>query len=398
MRNSTPESSTKAIVWGVEASPFLLKLESILRYHERPFKRLPGQGSWTENLRIAFRLEKAKRQRRVERYPKIDPDLDEYPSFPFFSPDGQSFHYDSSALARRLDDESNSDQAPLFPVEPRLGFLAQLIDEAFDEYGLYMVHHLRWVGSASDTAMGEYTAKEMSRLVTPAIAPLIRTNLPRRQVRRCPYLFSVAPKGYRAPVEAARVPPSRTGFPPTHDLLFESWHAYLDAMEHLLERQPYILGDRFSIADASAYGQLSMNLIDPSAARTLRQRAPQTYAWLVEIRDRKTPRPGGALYLSQAIAPLLSIIMQTFTPLMKQNEAAWIEAISQGEQLFNEAAFDQNRSLYTGQLLGHPFRSVIKTFQVRVWRDLCESWHQLPEAEANALRETLPGHALFDQD
>ena len=41
-----------------------------------------------------------------------------------------------------------------------------------------------------------------------------------------------------------------------------------------------------------------------------------------------------------------------------------------GETRFNEAAFDAGRALYDGTLLGRPFRSVAKTFQVRVWRDL----------------------------
>jgi hypothetical protein len=87
-------------------------------------------------------------------------------------------------------------------------------------------------------------------------------------------------------------------------------------MESLLEAQPFILGDRFSIADASAYGQLSMNLIDPSTAQALRQRALRTYAWLVSIRDGEHIGTRGRLYLSGAIKPLLTIIMKTFVPLM----------------------------------------------------------------------------------
>ncbi|MCP4007548.1 MAG: glutathione S-transferase domain-containing protein, partial [bacterium] len=285
MQGSGRDRAGGAIVWGFEASPFLLKLESMLRFHERPFQRLPAEGGWGENFRTLLRLEGAKRAGRVQRYPQMDAGLDEYPSVPFLSEDGQHFHYDSSALGHWLDDRSSDDHPPLFPEEVRLRFIAQLIDEAFDEYGLYMVHHMRWVGSATDTTMGEHTAREMEPLVTRLIATLLRKQLPRRQVRRCPYLFSVAPQGYAADVEPARVPPSRPGFPPTHDLLDESWCAYLAAMESLLEAQLFILGDRFSIADASAYGQLSMNLIDPSAARALRQRARRTYAWLVAIRD-----------------------------------------------------------------------------------------------------------------
>lgn len=386
-----------AIIWGVEASPFLLKLEAMLRFHEQPFRRLPAEGRWLENVRTFVRLEAAKRGGRVLRHPQLDAALDELPSVPFFSEDGERFHYDSSALGHWLDDRSSSELPRLFPSDPQLGLIAQLIDEAFDEYGLYMAHHMRWVGSASDTTMGERTAQEMAHLVTPLFAPLVRKQLPRRQVRRCPYLFSVAPEGYRADVEPARVPPSRAGFPPTHALLDQSWSGYLAAMESLLAAQPWILGDRFCVADASAYGQLSMNLIDPSAERALRERAPRTHRWLEAIRDGRHVGSHGNLTLSAAAKPLLAIIMETFVPLMLQNERAWRSAALQGEVLFNEAAFDRGRALYDGELRGHPFRAVAKTFQVRVWRDLRGSWRRLSDEDRAALGEYLPGHELLNE-
>ena len=236
----------------------------------------------------------------------------------------------------------------------------------------------------------------MARLVTPLLAPLVRRFLPRRQVRRCPYLFSVAPAGYSADVEPALVPPSRPGFPPTHALLHESWCAYLTAMESLLGAQPWILGDRFSIADASAYGQLGMNLIDPSADREIRERAPQTHRWLQEIRDGRHVGSRGDLHLSDAAKPLLAIIMTTFAPLMAQNERAWRAATDRGEKRFNERAFDRDQALYEGELLGQPFRAVVKTFQVRVWRELRDQWQRLSQRDRATLRDSLPNHALLD--
>jgi hypothetical protein len=390
-------SAAPDLVWGVEASPFLLKLEAMLRFHGRPFRRLPAQGEWLENLRTVYRIEAAKRAGSVLRYPGMDADLDEYPSVPFFSEDGAQFHYDTSALGHWLDDQSTSDGPLLFPRDPVLAFVAQLLDEAFDEFGLYMVHHMRWVGSVSDTRMGEHTAQEMSRLVTPLLAPLVRKFLPRRQVRRCPYLFSVAPENFAAAVEPSRVPPSRRGFPPTHALLDSAWRTYVDAMELLLGAQPFILGDRFSIADASAYGQLSMNLIDPSTEKVLRASAPRLHAWLIAIRDGEHLGREGHLYLSEYAKPLLSIVMRSFVELMAQNEVAWRLARKRAETCFNEAAFDRGAALYDGVLLGHPFRSVAKSFQVRVWREICESWSRLPETERVGLRGVLPGYQRFEQ-
>ena len=390
-----------AITWGLEASPFLLKLEAMLRFHEVPFRRLPGTGGWLENLRIGSRLDRAKRAGLVRRHPQMDPALDEYPAVPFFSEDGgETFQYDSTSIGHWLDERAGDRVPALFPSDPRLGFVARLLDEAFDEFGLYMVHHMRWVGSATDTAMGEYTARELSRLAPPILRALpaaqIRTRLPRRQVRRCPYLFSVAPEGYTANVEPLRVPPSRPGFPPTHDLLHDAWVAHLDAMESLLATQPFVLGERFTIADASAYGQLSMNLIDPSTVRELRERAPRLHQWLVGIRDGAHAGSRGPLFLSDALRPLLAIVMKTFAPLMAQNERAWRDATARGETLFNESAFDKGRALYDGEVLGRPFRAVVKTFQVRVWHELRDAWRALADDDRTALRGLLPQSELLD--
>ncbi len=101
-------------------------------------------------------------------------------------------------------------------------------------------------------------------------------------------------------------------------------------METVLERQPYLLGDGFTLDDASAYGQLSMNLVDGRAAK------------------------------------------------------------NRGQTTFNEAAFDRGEALYEGTLMGHPFKSVAKSFQVPVWRDLCQSWQALGAEQREALRTLCP--------
>nr|MBP6683603.1 hypothetical protein [Halioglobus sp.] len=158
---------------------------------------------------------------------------------------------------------------------------------------------------------------------------------------------------------------------------------------------PYLLGGRFTAADASAYGELSMNLIDPTTAARLQQLAPLTYQWLLAIRDGRHRGSSGALTLSPALGPLLEIVMQTFVPLMAQNEGAYLRARAAGETLFNEAAFDRGRALYGGELLGRPFRSVAKTFQVRVWRELCRQWRELDPAARGALETILPDAHLL---
>ena len=162
-------------------------------------------------------------------------------------------------------------------------------------------------------------------------------------------------------------------------------------METLLRRQRYLLGARFTIADAIAYGQLSMNLTDGLAARRLRDLAPRTFGWLVSIKTGDHAQSEGELSASPLLTPLLDLFAETFVPLMRQNEAAYERFRSEGATVFNEKAFDARECLYDGEMLGRPFRSVAKTFQVRVWRDLRSEWNALDDGARAAIGNAFGG-------
>jgi len=392
------------IIWGVELSPFVLKLQACLQYTGRPYRRLPDQGSYLENTRVMLALEYAKQHKLVTRFPKIDSLLDEYPAVPFFSQDGRHFQYDSSSIAHWMDASTTQAEEKLFPNQAVLKFVAKLIDEAFDEFGLYLVHHMRWVASAKSNQMGKLLSKEFRKALPPGGKWYLSKSFPKRQVRRCPYLFSVAPIGYRSGMSKHLNPPSCTGFPETHTLINESWQQYLKGMETVLTNQAYLLGESFTIADASAYGQLAMNLVDPEAAEKMQQLAPTTFKWLNKIYHKEhlhdklsnLSRHNKPFYFNDHLVPLLNTIMSTYSTLMVQNSNAYEQALLRGETLFNEAAFDEGRALYNGKLRGYPFRSVVKTFQVRTWRTLCTDWRNLPEEHKAQLRENIELCDLFE--
>jgi len=381
-------------VWGSELSPFALKLRALLDYAGIPYRWLPAEGGRMENLRAARRVALAKRRCTAIRYPAMS-ELDEYPLVPFLIEEGGDVYYDSSALAHWIDDRHASASGPLFPEEPAQAFLARLIDEAFDEFGLYMVHHNRWVPSAATNDAGERLAGEFSKMLLPGMRGLFALRFSRRQTRRLPYLFSVAPPGLAAVRPGVPPPPAPNGFPETHRLLEEAWEAYLDGMETVLADQPYLLGERFTVADASAYGQLGMNLRDASTAERMRDRAPLTHAWLCAIRDARHAGSSGSLHLEGRLSRLVEIILRSFVPLMRQNQQAYREARQRGETLFNERAFDAGRALYDGTLLGKPFRSVVKSFQVQVWGELQAAWDALSSEERDQLAPFIVDGAAF---
>lgn len=386
--------SSRWILWGSELSPFALKIEALLRFAEVPFRWLPAGGPG----RLARTFDRRRRQvvarRRPLTWPPMSP-LDEFPLVPFlFGPGGETL-YDSSAIGNWLatPGTTSTDRATaLVPTDPAIAFAVQLADEAFDEVGLYVVHHNRWVVSARDNDAGIRLAREMRPLLGP-FAAVVRRVFPARQVRRLPYLFSVAPPASAWPGLPARLrPPTRRDFPPTHALLDQAFGELLAAIEPLFATRPYLFGDRFTLADASLYGQLDMNRTDPSAWTLIQQRAPATAQWIGRIAagDFSAHRADAPLTLDLSLLPLFDWIARTFVPLMQQNRAAWTDHRARGETRFNEAAFDAGRALYDGVLLGHPFRSVVKTFQVRVWDDLRRAWHALPIDQQARLAVLMP--------
>ncbi len=377
------------ILWGSELSPFCLKLSAMLDRAGLSHRWLPEEGSRLENVRTLATIQRAKRTRRVIRHGGAD-SLDEYPAVPFLVEGRRRVHYDSTALAGWIDETQPPAGGRLIPDEPALGFLARLIDEAFDEFGLYLVHHNRWVLSGGKNDAGARFAAEFTHLLPRPAAGAIDRRIAARQTRRLPYLFSVAPDDLQQNLPLALASPTRAGFPATHELLDHAWHQHLAAMETVLETQPYLLGGHFTLADASAHGQLSMNLTDAPAARETEERAPLTFRWLCDIRDGAHVGSTGTLDATAALEPLLRCISDTFVPLMQQNERAYEKAVADGETLFNEAAFDDGRALYDGELLGWPYRSVVKTFQVRTWRDLRTRWGTLTSAERGVVAALSP--------
>jgi len=157
----------------------------------------------------------------------------------------------------------------------------------------------------------------------------------------------------------------------------------------VLRERPFLFGSRFTLADASVYGELGMNTSDPSAERIIAERAPALRAWLErlhrqgasKLEDGDEPAPAHI----EALGPLLEEIVRIHVPLMEQNERAYERHKAAGQTRFNEAAFNRDEALYDGELLDHRFRSVAKTFQVKAWRSLKARYRSLEPEQRSAL-------------
>ncbi|HVT36551.1 MAG TPA: glutathione S-transferase C-terminal domain-containing protein [Nevskiaceae bacterium] len=386
------------IIWGSELSPFTLKLIRLFRHARLPLRFLPAEGSFTENWHYALRVDRLKRGMLPLTCPAMTED-DEFPLVPFvFGPEGENL-YDSSAIARWLDARLEP-ALRVIPGAEAASFVARLIDDYADEWGLYLVHHNRWKVSALDNDAGTRVAREF-RFTSLGLLQFAGARwFAARQTRRLAYLFSVAPEGFHINgLPASRQPPSRAGFPPTHELLEHAHLRLLDILETLLANRPYLLGGMFTLADAAIYGQLGMNLSDPSADRLMRERAPHVHAWLTALHGADpSPIPGAAenIQLDAGLKPLLAEICRTHVALMRQNAEAVARLHVQGQRRFNERAFNRGEALYDGVIDGFPFRHVAKTFQARVWRDCLTHRSRLSSAARAQVDALLPANHGID--
>lgn len=353
----------------------------MLRYAGLQARLLPAEGRRLENLLALLRVSAVRRRFIRPSFPPTS-ELQELPLVPYVLGPGREIVHDSSAVAEWLDARPGASHPRLLPAGGAARFAARIIDEHFDEAGLYCAHHNRWVVSAGTNDAGDRLAREFATLIPRSLHRKVSRRFSARQVRRLPYLFSVAPaEPERYDVPLALRPPGRVGFPPTHEILDAVFRKTLDAVEHALVQQPFLLGERFSVADASCYGQLAMNMSDPTAAAGIEIRAPATSRWIHALAAGGDSGSTASHELRPELAALLEVVGEVFVPLMRQNEAAYEEARARGERLFNEAAFDRGRALYDGVLLGRPFRAVVKTFQVKVWRSLKREWQALSRDE-----------------
>lgn len=389
-------------LFGSALSPFSMKAALCLDVAGIDYRWLPEDGSRLEVWAVTAKL-LAKRVRpgRLVFPRDFDPDRDELPLVPYLLFGDGQVGYDSTAIGHWVADQPGGQG--LVPNEPLARFVCAVIDEAFDELGLYLLHHHRWAFSARTTRAGDMLAEEARPGVGP-LAGMLGRRFAARQVRRLPYLFSVADADApgdvdRLPME--RRPPSLPGFPPTHALLEELMLEQLDALEHALTRSPFLLGASPTLADASVYGQLvSHTRMDPEADALMRSRAPRTHEWVCALRDAPPLLSSlgddaidlsASTELDDALAPLLRYAAHAMT-LLRQNAAACARVSGDAE-----AGFEDGTALYDGVLAGHPYRAAARRFQLKVWERLLAGYRSLDrDAQARLSRWAPALSVVFD--
>ncbi len=287
------------ILYGVEASPYTVKLRAALRYRRLPYR-------WV-----------CRSVRMYEPLAHVRPQL--MPVLRF--PDG-GLRTDSTPILEELEERHGACRS-LLPERPRDRFLARLIEDMADEWLTKCLFFYRfntpedgefaarWV---MDDAQEDLSAEQYAA----AVAPFVE-----RQMGRMGLVGAT---------------------PDAAPLLEASYLRILDALEGTVANGRFLFGTRPSVADLALFGQLKTLGIDPTPMAVMRARAPRTDAW-VRRADDLSGVEGEWEEPGPAVAALLGMAREIYWPFLKANAAGDVDVMLAGHR-FRQPQFRYQAKCY----------------------------------------------------
>lgn len=270
-------------VYVMDISYFSGKVEAYLRYKRIPFERVEAHH--------ALLLDPVYRWTGVAQVPAIE------------LPDG-GWLRDSTAILRWF--EAEHPGRPVRAVDPALGFLMDLIEDYADEWLWRPAMWWRWMPSGSARNLGWRIATEIGHS-TFGPTWLKARLFPLRQ--RKEWLWGDGMTRANS------------------DVIRDIYPAHLDALEQILAEQPFLLGNRPSLADFGFFASMFRHFFcDPDSGALMRQRALRVTEWVARLwnagaladaehYDFEWPRGAGWKWI-------LAEIAGRYLPYLEQNAAA----------------------------------------------------------------------------
>ncbi|HEX4843885.1 MAG TPA: glutathione binding-like protein [Limnobacter sp.] len=258
-------------------------------------------------------------------------------------------------------EEIHTDSSVL-PNSPLMLFIAQFIEDFGDEWLWRPALAHRWANALDARLLGQRLALGMMRDV-PLPTPLRRMAITNRQ--RMHFLWG---DGYNR----------RTG-----KRILGQYTDCLATLQPLFEQQPYVLGQRPSLADYGLFGSMFRHFFcDPTPAAIMRAQAPAVHEWVARMWNLTLSDFNAQPWSTtppQATLPLLQLATQEFLPYMDLHEQAWLA----GQRKFS--------------FCNQGVAITVPTQRYRVWRyqRLRTRFQALDSTAQSTLRALLPGLAVL---
>jgi glutathione S-transferase len=315
-------------LYGINPSPYSMKMRAVLRHRRLPFVWYNGQPPSREMAAAAG-------------LPPVIPVLR--------FPDGTTLN-DSTPLIEELE-RRHPGARSIVPSDPAHAFLAFLIEDMADEWLTKAMYHYRWWYEPDRVFAALWVTGDRDPGGPPAELAQAGRAFIDRQVGRMAVVGSTAEN--RPTIE-------------------KSYLRILDALENGVQALPFLFGGRPSLADFGLFGQLLTLSADPTPAAIMRERAPHVLTWLWRVDDTSGVEGdwiAADAPLPAAVQALLQLCGDTYLPFLAANAAA----IAEGEKTvrvtlrgrpFEQAAFRYQAKCYDA--LRHRFAALQPVDRARV--------------------------------
>ncbi len=266
---------------GSEMSPYSVKVRSYFRY---------------KNIPHVWQQRTLANQDEFQKYAKL-------PLVPLVVLPDDTAMQDSTPIIEKLEVEHPAPS--IYPEDPALKFLCQLIEEYGDEWGNKLMFHHRWGYAADQAAVPVVLARTMNPdapyQAVEEMANMIRERMVGRR-------YFVGSSDETAP-------------------LIEKYFArVLDILEPHLATRKYLFGNRPSFADFGLAMEIYEASIDPTAGGIIRARATNVLDWCFRMIDPKDEGPfEGWETLKEGLEPLLYDVGHFFLPWSVANAKALMD-------------------------------------------------------------------------
>jgi len=312
---------------GSNPSPYSVKMRALMRYRRLPFVwewRNPANMAETAHLK-----------------PQVIPILQ--------LPDG-TFRNDSTFLALELEDR-HPGQRSVLPADAAQRFLCLLLEDLADEWGTKIMFHYRWAAAADQDFCSNWIAGE------------IAMGQPYAQVRKMAAAFRDRQVGRMALVGCT---------PENAPIIEDCCRLVFRAFDEGLREQPFLFGQRPTLADFGWFGQLFQLFMDPTPSALMRLTAPRVAMWIPRMDDCSGLADDAPLLAPDAPTPvavegLLRLAGEVYLPFLRANAAALAEG----------------RDEVRLELMGRPYAQAPFKYQAKCLDWLRQEYARLP-ADARA--------------